>query len=344
MESPSHLGQRPGPLSNPGSSSFTVIIPTHQRREAVVATLGALGEQAADCAVPIALVVIVDGSDDGTAQAVRALQLPMPLHVIEQHRAGVAAARNRGAAAATGEWILFLDDDIVVQPGYLAAILDAAREDVDIVLTRLVVGDWVSDSLLSREARAWDSDEHAALEHGRTRHDDINFASTAIRRPVFEEAGGFDESFTAGGMYGNEDVELGHRLLEAGARVRYCPDAMAHTDVIVDADLAMRREYQVGINDVAMVGKHPDLGEIRFGNRFRYSRIDRVLAPLMLYLPITLAVMAPLRALVRWLLQRKANGTAAYRIWFTVRAMHYWGGVRVGGGRDMVNEVRHRRG
>lgn len=323
---------------------ISVVIPTHQRRDAVVATLGAVGEQAAESGAPIALVVVVDGSDDGSAEAVRALELPMSLRVIEQNQAGAAAARNRGAAAATGDWLLFLDDDIVVQPGYLAAVNGALGDDVDVVLTRLLVGDWVPDSLLSCEARDWDEDYYRALGHGRIHYDDILFASTAIRRPVFEKVGGFDESFTAGGVYGNEDVELGHRLLEAGARVRYCPDAVAHTDVLVDTDLAMRREYQVGINDVALVGKHPKLREVRFGNKFRYSRVHRMVAPLMLYLPINLVAIGPLRALVRWLVRRKTKSATAYRIWFTVRAMHYWRGVRDGGGRDMVDKVRHGHG
>ncbi len=325
-----------------GAPVLSIVIPTRGRRDSVLLTLESLVDQDWTCE-PIEVIIVVDGQGDGTAQAVRARELPLELQVVEQEHAGVAAARNRGARLAAGEWLLFLDDDVRVQPGYLAAVTGLLAADVDVVLTRLVVGDWVPDSLLSREVRGWHEAEHQVRESGRMRCETIHFPSTAIRKTVFEQAGGFDESFTAGGSYGNEDVELGHRLLEAAAQVRYCPEAVGQTGVVVDTDLAMRREYQVGHNDVALVRKHPDLAGNRFGLKFENSRTHRILAPIMLSLPLPLGALAPLRALVRWLVRREAAGATAYRIWFAVRAMHYWRGVRDAGGRDGVNVVRHRR-
>src|SRR4051794_34409703 len=65
---------------------------------------------------PIEIIVVVDGSTDGTAAALTQLDCAFPIRVIEQDNRGLAAARNRGATVATGEILLFLDDDMICGP------------------------------------------------------------------------------------------------------------------------------------------------------------------------------------------------------------------------------------
>ena len=96
---------------------FSVIVPTHQRRERVVHNVEALaGQELAS----FEAIVVVDGSTDGTAAALRELDLPFPLTVVEQDNQGAAEARNAGARAAVGEILLFLDDDMEAAPSLLA--------------------------------------------------------------------------------------------------------------------------------------------------------------------------------------------------------------------------------
>ena len=66
------------------------------------------------------MIVVVDGSDDGTAAAVRRLRPRFPLMVVEQANAGPAAARNRGVREASGQIVVFLDDDMDADPHLLA--------------------------------------------------------------------------------------------------------------------------------------------------------------------------------------------------------------------------------
>ena len=99
---------------------FSVVIPTYQRRDVVVSSVRALAAQ--EDAPPFEVVVVVDGSVDGTAEALRALATPFPLSVVEQPNAGRPAACNRGAAAASGELLLFLDDDMEAHPRLLAEV------------------------------------------------------------------------------------------------------------------------------------------------------------------------------------------------------------------------------
>jgi len=112
---------------------FSVVIPTHQRRDRVVHNVEALARQ--DLA-SFEVVVVVDGGSDGTAAALRALDPPFPLTILEQENSGAAEARNAGARSAGGEILLFLDDDMEADPAMLAEHDRGHRQGAD-----LVVGD-----------------------------------------------------------------------------------------------------------------------------------------------------------------------------------------------------------
>src|SRR6266498_523051 len=92
-----------------GHPRFSVVIPTYQRRDLVVRSVWSLAHQ--EFVGDFEVIVVVDGSHDGSAEALRQLTPlapPFPLTVLEQSNQGAASARNRGAAAACGEILLFL--------------------------------------------------------------------------------------------------------------------------------------------------------------------------------------------------------------------------------------------
>jgi glycosyltransferase involved in cell wall biosynthesis len=103
----------------------TVVVPTKDRwpvfsRAALPAVLGQ--EE-----VHVELVVVDDGSSDGTSEQLAQLGDPRVRVVRHEHARGVAAARNAGVAAARGTWISFLDDDDLWSPRKLREQLDAAQ-------------------------------------------------------------------------------------------------------------------------------------------------------------------------------------------------------------------------
>jgi len=128
---------------------FSVVVPTFQRRDVVVASVAAFGAQ--DFGEPFEVVVVVDGSTDGTADALRALSPPFPLAVVEQENRGPAAARNRGAEEARGEFLLFLDDDMDPVPDFVGAHVRAHRDAVGLVAVagRILPGGAVAHSMRS---------------------------------------------------------------------------------------------------------------------------------------------------------------------------------------------------
>jgi glycosyltransferase involved in cell wall biosynthesis len=105
-------------------TSITVVVPTRNRRALLLATLGSVLAQRD---VEVDVVVVDEGSDDGTAEAVRELDDPRVRLVLHDTAKGLPAARNAGLAVATGEWVAFCDDDDLWAPDKLALQLAAAR-------------------------------------------------------------------------------------------------------------------------------------------------------------------------------------------------------------------------
>lgn len=95
-------------------NSVTVVIPTYNRAALLGRALASLGAQTRR---PEEIIVVDDGSSDGTAALVR--ECFGGVVYASQERAGVSAARNRGIAQARGEWIAFLDSDDEWRPGKL---------------------------------------------------------------------------------------------------------------------------------------------------------------------------------------------------------------------------------
>ena len=110
------------------SNAVSIIIPVFNGADHVRdAIASALAQQPA----PLEVIVVDDGSTDETPAALAAQG--DRIRVVRQANAGVSAARNKGAAQARGEWLLFLDADDRLQPGALAALLKAAAPDAGVV-------------------------------------------------------------------------------------------------------------------------------------------------------------------------------------------------------------------
>jgi glycosyltransferase involved in cell wall biosynthesis len=102
-----------------------VVVPTHDRRRLLLQTLGSILRQRG---VTFEVLVVDDGSCDGTADLVAGLRDGRVRLLRNDRPQGVAAARNQGIAEAAGEWLGFCDDDDLWAPDKLARQLQAARQ------------------------------------------------------------------------------------------------------------------------------------------------------------------------------------------------------------------------
>ena len=120
----------PSPCHNPPMGpEFSVVIPTYNRLEVLSEVLQALEFQQEPPSFEV--VVVDDGSTDGTGDWLRSRTFRDAAAVLVQDNHGPAAARNTGVAAASGRWVAFLGDDTVPSPGWLAAHREAHRRRGD---------------------------------------------------------------------------------------------------------------------------------------------------------------------------------------------------------------------
>lgn len=198
-----------------------VVIPTYRKPELLSRTLEALTAQ--DPGVEWEVVVVDDGSDDGrTPEVLASFRERLPL--VEGgcgRNEGRARARNRGWRASRGRWIVFLDDDIVLEPEALAAHAAAQSEREACYLGRVVTAAEIVDSTLFEylDTRGVAKCPPGAEVPARY----LLTQNVSLPRTALDAIDGFDEHF---GVYGFEDMEIAFRLEDAtGLRFFSLPSA-----------------------------------------------------------------------------------------------------------------------
>ena len=252
------------------SPALSVVIPTHNRCPSLLRTLDSLTRQTLACDA-FEVVVALDATTDGSAAALAARDWPFRIVQAVPARRGAAANRNAGAAAARGGRLVFLDDDIVADPEFLAAHLAAAQARPGAVVVGLSAPLVAGQSWFHRSLSDWWHDlfdEMQAPEH-RFTYQDLTSGNFSIDRALFAEMGGFDESFGTGAR---EDYELGIRLIRRGVPICHAVKARGlHHDASSLAK-SLGRARSEGIGDVLILRRHPQM--------FRWLRVSHLAAPL----------------------------------------------------------------
>lgn len=179
-----------------------------------------------------------NGSSDGTAPMV-AQKFPEVVVCRSESNLGVASGRNAAAMEATKRWkpdyLLFLDNDLILREGFVAALIDRLDEcrDVGQVQAKLLYLDEPSRINDGGGSRIifWlgKTDPVGFKELDQGQFDAVKECvccggAMMVRREIFESLGGFDESFSP---YGPEDIDFSLRLQASGHRAQYIPGAVA---------------------------------------------------------------------------------------------------------------------
>lgn len=237
----------PRPPSGPSHRDVTVVIPARDNTFGLRRLLGALRGMR---------VVVVD---DGSAEPVTAADLATArcdVTVLRHERSrGPAAARNTGLAAATTDYVAFLDSDVVPRRGWLEALLGHFCDPAVALVAPRIVGLRQDDNLVARYEAVRSSLDLGQREAPVVPYGPVSYVPSAAiicRRTALVELGGFDETLSSG-----EDVDLCWRLIEAGARLRYEPIALVAHDHRIALREWLGRKMFYGESAAPLSVRHP---------------------------------------------------------------------------------------
>ena len=249
LDSNSLMGRSDTAIESDGGSRSTadcevsVVIPTFNRCDDLRRLLESLWQQTLPHS-RFEVIVVSDGSTDGTAEMVRCLQSrSWSLTLLEQRNRGPAAARNAGARRARSGYIAFTDDDCMAAPDWLHQILAAFRRTDAVGLQGRTTTDRETRTPLTHEIevlRPWTST--------------VPTCNAAFVRSTFEKAGGFDEAFP---FAHNEDADLAWRVEDLGV-IAYVPEVHVIHPPRRDTFVKRARAVRVFQSDFLLYYKNPD--------------------------------------------------------------------------------------
>jgi glycosyltransferase involved in cell wall biosynthesis/peptidoglycan/xylan/chitin deacetylase (PgdA/CDA1 family) len=248
----------------------SVVIPTYNRRPSLERCLASLRAQQ----FPFneyEIVVVSDGCTDDTAELLRGFQPSCKFQWFEQQNQGAAAAQNRGVFAATGEVILFVDDDCICDQGLLAAHYEShqAAEKL-VVIGPLTLHPESPPGVIHAMMKELEDAEFRRLSTVGPRRSDLMLCANSSVARHAALACPFDPTYKR-----IHDVEAGIRLWEKGYRPHFAPKAKVHEYYTKSASDMIRDSRNQGRFEVILTASHAAfkpqaaITRINEGNAFR---------------------------------------------------------------------------
>ncbi|MDP2208921.1 MAG: glycosyltransferase family 2 protein [Bacteroidota bacterium] len=217
---------------------FSIIIPTYNRLSQLKLALQSILNQDLD---DYEVIVVDDGSTDGTEQYLKSLAKPK-LIVISQNNKGPAAARNAGIKLSQGKYIAFTDDDCTVPSNWLSSFKEVFESnEVDII------GGAVRNS--NKKNIYSEVSQHITnffVEYLNQEGGSSPFLTSnniAYRADVLKKVGGFDDRFRKAG---GEERALNWKILSAGGKSVYAPDILVDHNHEMDLSGFVKQQLNYG--------------------------------------------------------------------------------------------------
>jgi len=241
---------------------LSVVIPSYNTRDLMEQALRTVQE--ASGKIRVEVIVVDNNSEDGTYDFAGAAGAHCCL-VAGPER---SAQRNRGWQASTGEYVVFIDSDMVLRPGLADGVrsaFDDAPSTGALVLPELAFGDGYLAACRGLEKRAYLGDRRAE-------------AARAFRATVLDDVGGYNET-----VFGFEDFELADRVENAEWILGRAGVGVDHDEGRISLVALFRKKRYYG---TMFSHVHPRSGEVHFDWSRRGGRAWRGLLSEMVHDPL----------------------------------------------------------
>lgn len=205
----------------------SVVVPTHNRADALSITLEHLARQTFQELWEV--VVVNNNCTDATDEIVSAAResFPVPLLLEHEKTPGPAATRNKGAFAARGKYLIFIDNDILTEADFVARHYKRLTENPNCWIVGQIINLPEQEATVFGRYRKTLFPE-TATDAGLSEIDGITGQTTSMARDEFVKLNGFDESFF---VASGEDRELALRAADAGIKILFDPSIVVkHND------------------------------------------------------------------------------------------------------------------
>jgi GT2 family glycosyltransferase/peptidoglycan/xylan/chitin deacetylase (PgdA/CDA1 family) len=310
---------------------LSIVIASFNRAKRLRDCLDALTRQT-QIASDFEVVVVIDGSTDETIELLRRFESPYLLRTIWQENSGQARALNRGIMEAKGRDILFLDDDIIVDPRWVAEHLQAHHQHPKAVVIGQITlslppnAGWYANAF----AQGWrEHYDRLNREMVKLSWEDCYSGNMSAPREALLACGGFDVNLLRG-----YDVELASRLEKQGYSLIYAPNALGCQQEEKDFRQLGRDAENAGKVDVSLYTQDPlrltqALASFAQGS-WRKLLLRRLL--LIFHVP------------PKWLelIGRFIKSPARkYSLYSLIQTLCYWRGVRQSAGKALWRQLTY---
>lgn len=226
----------------------SVVVPAYNAQRTIAHTIQSLLSQSYSGEIKI--IVVDDGSTDNTQKIVRSFS---EVDFLRQANSGPAAARNRGAFHSQDDFILFTDSDCIphrnwvekIISGFLSQDIGAVCGSYGIANPQKILARCIHDEIMFRHKLRMPVYPRSFGSY-----------NVGIRRSVFREAGGFDESYRRAS---GEDNDLSYKILKSGQRIFFVKDALVDHYHTASIKKYLHEQFRHGFWRAKMCWDHPNM-------------------------------------------------------------------------------------
>lgn len=218
--------------------------------------------------LPTEMVVVDQSASVHTAIAAMKKERGCEIRYIQSTSVGVGAGRNLGIASARYDLLVFIDDDMFVEPDWFSQMVEAVVNagPCNVITGQVLSGE---SEVPGGTAPSTKKDHQPAIYRGRIGMDVLYTGNMGAFKSAFDEVGMFDERLGPGTAFpAAEDNDLGFRLLEQGYSIRYIPDAIVYHRAWRSKSESLSLEWRYGVGRGAYYAKH-----MSWRDRYMLSRM-----------------------------------------------------------------------